>query len=104
MEALSAFTQPVVCAVTLLLYKLPFLTHRCAVLACLPPMPLLCEMHLWTGLAQCGCMNRTVLLYGRAWWTLVTQKQVRGDGVPVLVLLWHVLLLEGPRKRGCEEH
>lgn len=46
-------------------------TYRGAVLTCVPPVPVLREMHLGAGLALCGRVGGAVSLHGRPWRALV---------------------------------
>ena len=78
-------------------------THLGAVLAGVPPVPVLCIVPLGAGLALCGAVRGAVLLHGHAGGALVTQQQLRGHGVTVLVLRGLGLQLERPGEGGSEE-
>lgn len=80
-----------------------FLTYRCAVLTWVPPVPVLSEMPLRTGLTFCRCVGSAVSSQGCARRALVTQQEVSCHRVAILVLWWYSLLLEGPGKRSCKK-
>lgn len=78
-------------------------TYRGAVLACISPVPILSKMLLRTGLALCGSVGGAVSFHGCTRGALVTHQEVRCHRVMVLVLWWHIVVLECPGKGGCDE-
>lgn len=86
-EVVSLYTlaESVVCGVTLPLDELSLLADGGAVLAALAPVPLLSKAPLRTRSAHGGRVRRAVTFHRCAWGTLITQQELRGHGVTVLV-------------------
>lgn len=78
-------------------------TYRGAVLAFLPPVPVLGEMPVRTGLALCGHVGSAVSFHRCARWALVTREERGCRGVTVLVRWLFSLLLKGPGERSCQK-
>lgn len=86
-EVVSLYTlaEPVVCGITLPLDELSLLADRGAVLAAFAPVPLLGKSQLGARGAHGGQVRRAVTFHGCTRGALITQQELRGHRVTVLI-------------------
>lgn len=100
--AWHALAHLVVGAVALLPHQLLLLADSGAVLAALPPVPLLRKVPLRARAALSGAVGTAVALDSSAWWALVAQVQLERHRISMLVLMG-LHIMDGPGNRSSEE-